>query len=105
MKSTHGVYIPKEDEKKFVSVGGRFGAAAQYTKSDYLTPGKVAEKFGISIEKAKNIMKDLIFKRASFALNAHKAPIVTKMGKSGECMYLHPLALEAFQKYIDPQKD
>ena len=106
MKSTHGVFIAKETEKKLVSVGGRFGhQTATYTKSDYLTPSKVAKKFGISTEKAKSIMKNLIFKRAYFALNGHKAQIVTRMGKTGDCIYLHPLAIDAFKKYIDHQKD
>ena len=106
MKSIHDVFLTKEKEEKLLSVGGRFSSSATYTKNDYLTPGKVAKKFGISTEKAKDIMKNLLLKRTIFALNGHKAQIVTKLGKtSGSSMFLHPLALEVFKKHISEQKD
>ena len=106
MKSIHNVFLTKEKEKKLSSIGGRFGASATYNKDDYLTPNKVAKKFNISTEEAKTIMKNLLFKRTIFALNGRKAQMITRLGKSsGSALYLHPLALEAFQKHIGEQKD
>ena len=104
MKPTYHDFLPKEKREKLVSVGKAFAKPVTYTKDDFLTPGKVAEKFGISTEKAKNIMKDLIFKRAAFSLNGHKAQIVVRMNKD-HAMYLHPLATEAFQQHLAKQKD
>ena len=105
MKAIYNVFITKETEKKLVSVGGHFGKPkATYTKDDYLSPSQVAKKFNISLEKAKNLMKKLIFKRAIFVLNGHKAPIITRLGKE-KSIYLHPMGISAFQKYLEEQKD
>jgi hypothetical protein len=105
MKATYNDFVTKEAEKKLVSVGGRFGKPkAIYTKDDFMTPGQVAKKFNITLEQAKNTMKDLVFKRSIFMLNGHKAPIVTRLGKPAS-IYLHPMGIAAFQKHLDEQKD
>ena len=105
MKATYNVFVTKEDKKNLVSVGGSFGhQKANYTKDDYLTPTQVAKKFNFTLDQAKNTMKNLIFKRAIFMLNGHKAPIVTRLGKAAS-MYLHPMGIEAFKKHLSEQKD
>ena len=53
MKSIHGKFATREDTEKFISVGKPAKQAVSYTKADFLTPGKVAEKFQISTEEAK----------------------------------------------------
>lgn len=100
MKSIHHDFLSKEDGKKLVSAT----TTTTYTKDDFLTPTKVAKKLGISTENAKTAMKNLMFQHAAFALNGRKSQIVVKMGKD-HSMYLHPLALEAFQSHINQQKD
>ena len=105
MKSVLHAFVTKKARENMVSVGNKRAPEATYTKADFLTPGKVAEKFNISSEKARKLMKDLIFKRAYFALNGHKAPIATRFGKGGSNLYLHPMALEAFKQYLEQQKD
>ena len=104
MKATYHDFLTKESEKKLGNIGSRNGPRITYTKDDFLTPNKVAKHFGIPTEKAKNIMKDLIFKRAAFGLNGRKSQIVVKMGKD-HSMYVHPMALDAFKQYLDQQKD
>jgi hypothetical protein len=104
MKPTYHDFITKESKKKMVSVGESFQPSIKYTKDDYLTPGKVAKHFGIGIEKARDVMKTLVFKRAAFALNGHKSQIVVRFGKQNG-LFLHPMAIEAFKKHLSEQKD
>ena len=102
MKSTYNVFASKETRKKMVSVGKSF-QPVKYTKDDFLTPGQVAKKFGISTDTAKEVMKKLNFERAIFVLNGHKAKIIMRHS-DGKSMRLHPMALEAFKKHLDTQK-
>lgn len=102
MKSVHHKFADRESREKLPSVGKSFYPEKNYTKDDFLTPGKVGEKFGISTEKAKDLMKSLNRKGSSFVLNDHMSKIVVTLGKS--YLYLHPMATEAFQKYLDNQK-
>lgn len=106
MKSIHHDFLTKEAEEKIGNIGSRQGERITYTRADYLTPGKVAQRFGITLERAKDLMKSLVFKRATFGVNGHKSQIVVRLGKgTGTALYLHPLAIEAFQKYIGERKD
>ena len=104
MKATYNSFLPKETEKKVITVGSRNGSQVTYKKADYLTPSKVAKKFNITTVKAEKLMKSLIFNRAIFGLNGHKSQIVVRLGTSDR-MYLHPMGTAAFQKYLDEQKD
>ena len=104
MKSIHHDFLTKKEGEKLVYASSRIPSSTTYTKDDFLTPGKVAKKFGISTEKAKLIMKDLMFKHAAFSLNGRKSQIVVKMGRD-HSMYVHPLALVAFEQYLSQQKD
>ena len=103
MKSTHDKYATKEDAKKFVSVGKPAKQAVSYTKSDFLPPSKVAEKFGISIEEAKKIMKQLRFRNASFILNGHMAKVIVNFSNQ-TVDHLHPRAIEIFEQQLKKQK-
>jgi len=103
MKPLFNIFATKETRKKMVSVGSST-QPAKYTKDDFLTPGQVAKKFGISTDTAKEVMKKLNFERAIFVLNGHKAKIIMRHS-DGKSMRLHPMATEAFQKYLDTQKD
>ena len=105
MKYVKNTILTNEEREKMFSIGTP-NAPETFTKDDYLTPAKVAKKFGISTENARSIMKRLMFKRANFALNGHRSPIVTNLGKKGAGFYyLHPLAITAFQQYLEKQKD
>ena len=103
MKLVRDRLITKEDAKKFESVGSVTEPKNDYSKADFLTPGKVAEKFGISIEKVKTLMQQMERHNASFVLNGRMARIVVNMGKRG-CLYLHPMATEIFQQRLNQQK-
>ena len=104
MKSTHGAYIEKKAAKNFVSVGKAFNTVKNYTKDDIkkMTPAKVGEMFGISTQQARDLMKSLYRRNASFVLNDHRANIILQPTKG--CIYLHPLALEAFKQHLSNQK-
>ena len=102
MKSTHDKYATREDAEKMVSVGKPGRYAVSYTKDDFLPPSKVGEKFGISTEEAKKLMRQLRFRNASFVLNGHMAKVIVKMG--GSIDYLHPMALEVFEQLLNKQK-
>ena len=103
MKSIHGKFATREDTEKFISVGKPAKQAVSYTKADFLTPGKVAEKFQISTEEAKKVMKQMKFRNVSFILNGHMSTAVVNLGKSNS-MYLHPMALEVFEKQLNKQR-
>ena len=102
MKSLHHFYTTKEKKEKLTSVGESFTTGKTYTKDDFLTPGKVAKKLNISTEIARQAMKKLQFKQAVFLLNGHKSRVIVNLGKNGP--YLHPMALNYFQEYVDNQK-
>lgn len=101
MKSVHGKSATIEDCKRLKTVGSLAKPITTYTKDDYLTPAKVAKQFNISTEKAKSIMKTLIFKHATFVINGHKSPVIVYMGTGTP--RLHPLAIDIFREYIDKQ--
>ena len=102
MRPTYNDFVTKESRKKLPSADKNSQSATPYTKSDYLTPGKVAKKFNMSVEEAKKAMNKILFKRAAFTINGHKAPVITRFGTSN--IYLHPMGVEAFKKYLDEQK-
>jgi len=103
MKTLHYKSATKEDTKTFVTVGSANNPKNNYTKDDFLTPGKVGEKFGISTDEAKTLMKKLKFRNASFILNGHMAQVVVDLGKRG-CLYLHPMATNIFEQQLNKQK-
>lgn len=102
MKSVHGKSATAEDCKRLKTVGSLTNPITTYSKDDYLTPAKVAKRFDISTEKAKSIMKTLIFKHATFVINGHKSPVIVNMGTGTP--RLHPLAIDIFQDYLNKQK-
>ena len=101
MKSLANRYVSKEDKQKIVNVGDPFHAIKTYTRADFLTPLQVSKKFKISAEEAEKTMKRMVLNRAVFGLNGHKTPIIVKLNSH---IRLHPMACEAFQKYIDSKK-
>ena len=101
MKSIRRTFATKEDREKLVVVGEFNNPATNYTKDDFMTAGKVGKKFNISTKEAQDMMKKLNFRRASFVLNNHLIPIIVRLKGS---LYLHPMALEAFQRHLDKQK-
>ena len=103
MKSVHNKFLTTEEKQKLISMGKTAENKTDYTKADFLTPGKVAEKYGISTEEAKSLMKKLKMHNASFLLNGRLAMLVVDLGKKG-CLYLHPMGDIAFQKQLDKQK-
>ena len=103
MKSTHNRTVTKEDTKKMSTVGNTTHPATNYTKDDFLTPALVAKKFNISTDEALNLMKKINFKKAVFALNGHRTPMVIRFSNNST-LHLHPMAIPAFQEYIDKQK-
>lgn len=104
MKSVHHYFVTKEDKEKMPHVGNTT-QSIKFTKADYLSPSAVAKKFSISTDKARNVMKALVFKRATFAVNGHLSPIITQFNQTNKTMYLHPLAIDAFKKLLEEQKD
>ena len=102
MKSVHNNYATKEDMEKMLTIGSILHPVTNYTKDDFLTPARVAQKFGISTEKAKEIMKQINFKKTVFALNGHKTPVIIRFNRG--TLKLHPMAFQVFQEYIDNQK-
>lgn len=103
MKTTHDKYATKGDKEKLVSVGQPRKNITTYTKSDFLSPAKVGEKFKISTEEARNLMKKLKYQNASFVLNGHMSKVVVDFGNKN-FLYLHPMATEAFEKHLTNQK-
>ena len=103
MKSVAHTFATKEDKEKLVCVGEAFDPVTNYSKSDFLSPAKVGQKFGISTEDALKFMKKLRRNRSKFVLNSHVTDIIiTFNGRTG--VHLHPMATEAFQRYLDKQR-
>ena len=98
MKATYHDFVTTEQEAKLDSVGKRYGPYVTYNKGDFLSVSKVAKKFNISVEAAKNLMKKLRFNRTFFALNGHRAFVIVRL--TGD-MYLHPMAIETFKKHLE----
>ena len=103
MKSVHNKLVTKEEAQKFESVGSVTEPKNDYTKSDFLTPSKVAKKFNVSTEQVRNLMERLDRHNASFILNGRMSKIVVNLGKRGS-LYLHPMAIEIFQQRLNQQK-
>ena len=103
MKSVHASFASSEARKNLVSVGSAANPESGYTKSDFLTPSKVGQKFAISTAEAEKLMKKLYMRQATFVLNGHKSPVVLKIGKN-HSFYLHPMANAVFQQQLDNQK-
>ena len=103
MKSVHDKFATKEARQNLVNVGSSANPAKDYTKADFLTPGKVSKKFSIATAEAEKLMKKLYMHQTTFILNGHKSPVVLTMGKS-RSLYLHPMAEAIFQKHLDNQK-
>jgi len=98
MKFLQNCNVTKEDKKKMVTVGSNSRPVKNFTKADFMTPAQVGKKFNISTQEAMDFMKKLNFKRAIFALNGHKTPVILRFKGY---LYLHPMALEAFQQEIN----
>ena len=103
MKSVHNKNITKEEAKKMVNVGTINKPVNTYTKDDYLTAAKLEKKFDISTTEARKKKKKLNFKRAVFALNGHKTPVIVRLGTSST-LKAHPMAMEVIQQEINKQK-
>jgi len=104
MKSVHHAFVPHESKQNLVSIGSSYNPNKSFTKDDFLPPRNVAKKFNISIEDARIVMKSLLSRRAIFVLNGHRAQIITNLGKQ-HGLFLHPLATEIFQEYLNKQRD
>jgi len=104
MKSTHNLVVTKENAKNMTIIGDPFHPVTEYTKDDFLSPSKVAKKFGISTENARNLMKKLEHKGIVFGLNGHKKPVISKAKPNSHTLFLHPMAIEVFQEYLNNQK-
>lgn len=103
MKSVVHTFATKEDKEKLVCVDKASNSVTNYSKSDFLSPVKVGQKFGISTEDALKIMEKLYRKRSKFVLNSHITDIIiTFNGRTR--VHLHPMATEAFQRYLDKQR-
>ena len=98
MKYLQNRNVTKEDKKKMVTVGSNSKPVTNFTKADFMTPAQVGQKFNISTQEATKLMKNLNFKRAVFALNGHKTPVILTFNSY---LYLHPMALEAFQQEVN----
>ena len=106
MKSVYDSFLALKTRKKLAFSEQKTDSTNAYKREDFLTPGMVAKKFKISTEQALGTMKKLAFKRAYFALNGHKSPIVTRLGShNSKQVFLHPMAIQAFQDILDKQKD
>lgn len=93
-------FANEESRKNLKVVGSNKEFKNNYTKADFMPPAKVAQKFKISTVKAKKLMKQLFWRDAKFVLNNHMASIIVQF----DTYCLHPMAIEAFQQYIDKQK-
>ena len=103
MKSVRNVFISNQERKNLVSVGTPGHPVKSFTKADFLPYDAVAAKFEISEELAQSIMQMLFKKKAIFVLNGHRANVIVNMNQ-GTDMFLHPMATEIFQKYLEKQK-
>lgn len=103
MKSVHNKFITKEEAQKLKSVGSQAEQKNDYTKSDFLTPSKVAKKFNVSTEQVRKLMEYMERHNTSFVLNGRMSRIVVDLGKRGS-LYLHPMATEIFKERLNQQK-
>jgi len=104
MQSVHRAFLTTETKQKILSIGSPSNPNNSFTKADFLPPNKVAKQFDIPIETARELMKTLLLKRTFFALNGHKALVVSNMGKQ-HGLFLHPLATEIFQEFLTKQRN
>lgn len=102
MKVIHTPSASTEQRSKHLSVKTDNKSDTVFKKSDFLTPGDVATKCGVNIEKAKDALKKLHFKRSIFIINGHKQPIVMRLGTNR--LFVHPMAISEVKKYLDNQK-
>ena len=101
MKYLVNISATKEEKEKLFSVGEAFHPVTNFTRADFLTPAMVGKKFDLTTKEAMEFMKKLCSKRAVFVLNGHKMPIILRMNRY---LYLHPMAVEAFQQQINQRK-
>ena len=104
MKSVLHLNVKTEDQKKMTVIGSQFSPVTNYTKDDFLSPSKVAKKFNISTEEARNLMQKLMRYGIVFGLNGHKKPVVSRATKGSNTLFLHPMAISVFQEYVNKQK-
>ena len=104
MKSVRNKFATREQKEHMVCVGDAFNPVKSYTKADFMSPSNVAEKFNISRDAAKKLMQKAKTYDESFVLNGHRAPIIVKLSKTSG-LYLHPMAIDAFQKYLQKQRN
>ena len=104
MQSVHHAFLTTQDKQNLLSIGSPSNPNNSFTKADFLPPSKVAKRFDIPIETARKLMKTLLLRQTFFALNGHKARVVSNMGKQ-HGLFLHPLATEIFQEFLTNQRN
>ncbi|MBR0212559.1 MAG: hypothetical protein IJQ55_03035 [Alphaproteobacteria bacterium] len=73
----------------------------KFTKQDFLTPTKLAEKLGEPRDNIKKSMHSLFIHGIQITVNNHKAPLITKQNGNYK---IHPLGLNTFIEYFNNQK-
>ena len=101
MKSIHNLTPTNQEKEKILTVGNSWHPVKAYKKTDFLSPVQVGKKFNITTEQATGIMKKMAFNRVIFALNGHKTPVIVKFNSH---VRLHPMAIEAFEQYIQNKR-
>ena len=100
MESKKGRIVKAENAAHMHIYGSASEPVTSYKKCDFLTPTKVAKKFGIAPEEALAIMQKLMRQGVVFGLNGNKKNVVQKSLKGGT-LHLHPMAIEVFQEYLN----
>jgi len=104
LKPVRNVFVRREERENYVCVGHAFDTTITYTRADFLPPSAVAEKFNLGDrDTAKKLMQQAKTAHETFVLKDHKAPVIVKFGRTSG-LYLHPMALEAFQRFIEKQR-
>jgi len=101
MKSVLGRNITTENATKLHVYGSVDKPVTTYSKSDFLTPTMVGKKYGITTEEAKKLMQTLMRNGVVFGLNGHIKEAVVRLKKTSNTIYLHPMATEVFQEYLN----
>jgi len=100
MESKKGRIVTSKNASTMHIYGSAYEPVTTYKKSDFLTPTMVAKKFGIAKEVASTLMQRLMRQGIVFGLNGNKKNVVQR-SKNGETLYLHPMAIEVFQEYLN----
>ena len=103
MKSFRRTFATRADRKNMLNIGSSFDSTISYTKSDFMTPSQVKEKFGITTDQALAVMKTMYHNQVKFVMNGHLAPAITNFNRTKQ-LHLHPMATELFKTYLEKQK-